>query len=170
MSAVDVALVRPNPDQLPLIHSYLEQLAQHEGVARANASDEFLRRTLFGESPVAVAHLVCARWPRDGQAARSPRTPCGLVIYSWKWGAFSGVMDMYAHVLLVDPAFRGAGIGRAAMSRLLDIANAHGASRVELLTTADNSSAAAFYDKLGLAQASHMVVRRKACAISGSRT
>jgi GNAT superfamily N-acetyltransferase len=170
MSAVDVALVRPNLDQLPLIRSYLEQLARHEGVARANASDAFLRQTLFGESPVAVAHLVCAHRPIDLQAVGGPHAPCGLVIYSWKWGAFSGVMDMYVHVLFVDPAFRGAGIGRAAMSQLLDIASAHGASRVELLTTADNSSASAFYEKLGLAQASHMVVRRRTCAISGGRT
>jgi len=144
---------------LPLIRGYLEQLARHEGVARARASDEFLRHTLFGATPMAVAHLVHVR----RTAGEGPGDVCGLTVHSWKWGAFSGAMDMYLHVLFVDSAFRGQGVGRAVVHRLLDIAGAHGASRLELLTTAGNASASAFYDRLGLATASHMVVRRKSC-------
>ena len=154
MPAAEIALIPPRPDQLPLIRSYLAQLAQDEGVPKANAGDDFLATTLFGPTPAAIAHLV----------HRGPGLPCGLTIHSWKWGAFSGVMDMYLHVLVIDPASRGLGIGRAVMDKLLYIASAHGASRLELLTTRDNAGAGAFYDALGLAQASHMVVRRRSCA------
>ena len=151
MPATDVELAPPSPADVPLIRGYLEQLARDEGVPRANASEVFLRETLFGDVPVAVAHLV-----------RSAGRVCGLTVHSWKWGAFSGVLDMYLHVLVLDPAFRGRGIGQAVMERLLDIAAARGASRLELLTTAGNAQAAAFYDRLGFVQATHMVVRRKA--------
>ncbi len=149
-----ITLQPPHPDQRPLVRNYLAQLARDEAVPRANAGDEFLARTLFGPSPVAIAHLV----------HRGDEGPCGLTIHSWKWGAFSGVMDMYLHVLVIDPASRGRGIGRAVMTQLLDIAAAHGASRLELLTTRDNADASAFYDRLGLAQAAHMVVRR--CSVA----
>lgn len=154
MPFAEIALVPPRPDQMPLIRSYLAQLARDEGVPKANAGDDFLAGTLFGPNPAAIAHLVHC----------GPDRPCGLTIHSWKWGAFSGVMDMYLHVLVIDPASRGLGVGRAVMSRLLDIAAAHGASRLELLTTRDNAGAGAFYDALGLAQVPQMVVRRRSCA------
>jgi len=151
MPATHVELTLPSPADVPLIRGYLEQLARDEGVPKANASEAFLRETLFGEAPAACAHLV-----------QSAGRVCGLTVHSWKWGAFSGVLDMYLHVLVLDPAFRGRGIGQAAVEQLLAIAAARGASRLELLTTAGNAQAAAFYDRLGLVQAAHMVVRRKA--------
>ncbi|WP_431048485.1 GNAT family N-acetyltransferase [Roseateles sp. L2-2] len=158
MSVPETTLVPPASEQVSLIRSFLEQLARDEAVPRAGATDDFLQRTLFGESPAATARLICHQ--RPGEAAP---LACGLAVYSWKWGAFSGVLDMYLHVLFVEPAFRGRGIAQAAVADLMAIAQAHGATRLELLTTAGNDRAAAFYDKLGIGVASHMVVRRKSC-------
>ena len=164
MSLPRVDLVSPTPDQVPLIRGYLEQLARDEGVPQARATDDFLRQTLFSATPAAVAHLVQLRHAGDATANH-----CGLTVHSWKWGAFSGVLDMYVHVLVIDPALRGRGVGKAVVAVLHDVARARGASRLELLTTAGNASAAAFYDRQGLLEAAHMVVRRKPCGDGAGR-
>ncbi|PTT87035.1 hypothetical protein DBR42_12475 [Pelomonas sp. HMWF004] len=159
-----VDLLPALPEQLPLIRRYLEQLATDEGVPQARGSDAFLMQTLFGRPPVAVAHLVQAQLV--GEVAASF---CGLAVHSWKWGTFSGVLDMYVHALVIAPSHRGQGLGKAVIAALFDIACAQGASRLELLTTAGNEAAAAFYDQQGLLEAKHMVVRRRACAGSPGR-
>ncbi|MGM9482405.1 GNAT family N-acetyltransferase [Roseateles sp. NT4] len=155
MPLAEIDLLPPQPDQMPRVRAYLEQLARDEGVPQVKATDDFLTRTLTGPQPAAVAHLV---------HRRGVQTPCGLTVHSWKWGPFSGVLDMYLHVLVLDPASRGQGLGRAVVQRLLDIAADKGASRLELLTTRDNVGAATFYDSLGLTLASHMMVRRRPIA------
>lgn len=150
-------LITPTVDHVPLIRGYLEALAAEEGVPQARATEDFLRQTLFGPAPVAVPVLLHAGDERGS-------VPCGLAVYSWKWGAFSGTLDLYLHALYVERASRGRGVGQAALNALLALARSRGASRLELLTTAGHEATAAFYDRQGVAVATHMVVRRKRCA------
>jgi GNAT superfamily N-acetyltransferase len=151
----------PSEADVPLIRQYLQQLARDEGVPHANAGDDFLRATLFGSTAVAVPHLL--KWQ---QPAGQTAAVCGLAVHSWKWGPFSGTLDMYLHALYVEPSFRGQGIGKAAIAALSELARAYGASRIELLTTAGNQAAADFYEAQGIGAAQHMVVRRKLCKVT----
>ena len=68
---------------------------------------------------------------------------------------FGGVMLVgdEAHVtnLLVDPAKRGAGVGRAILERLVALAVADGAKHLTLEVRAQNEEALALYRSFGLA-------------------
>lgn len=62
--------------------------------------------------------------------------------------------------VIVRAAFRGRGHGRCLVERVMDWAQSEGATRVTLLTDADNAAALAFYGRLGFAPSGMRVLRR----------
>jgi ribosomal protein S18 acetylase RimI-like enzyme len=55
----------------------------------------------------------------------------------------------YVHLLAVDPAYRGRGLGRELYSRFFEIARRHGRWRVRCVTAPVNVGSVAFHLKLG---------------------
>jgi ribosomal protein S18 acetylase RimI-like enzyme len=144
-----VLLCNVLPQDVGLMHEFILALAKSDGVAEILTTIESLNTGLFGDAPSAFPRFI----KQDGTVA-------GFVIYSWKWGVFTGVRDMYLQALYIDPAFRRHGLARAAMSELAWIAVASGCSRMEWLTVRGKEASGGFYDSIGSKEATHMMVRR----------
>lgn len=124
-------------------------LGHSDGVAEIRADAAALKLALFGENPAVAAKFVVVN-----------EAIAGFVIYSWKWGTFTGVRDMYMQAIYIHPEFRRQGLGLAIMQHLASIAVDEGCSRIEWLTVRDKQMSKDFYDSIGAVEASHMMVRR----------
>ncbi len=73
-----------------------------------------------------------------------------MAAYSFLWPTVGLTRSLYLKELYVAQACRGRGIGRLLMQALFGLAAKHGCSRVEWTTDRGNTSAQAFYHRLGL--------------------
>lgn len=124
-------------------------LGYSDGVTDIRTDRAALRNALFGPEPAATAKFILLK-----------QNIVGFVIYSWKWGTFTGVRDMYMQAIYIHPDYRRQGLALAAMQYLAGIALAQACSRIEWLTVKDKAMSKQFYDSIGATEASHMVVRR----------
>jgi GNAT superfamily N-acetyltransferase len=90
----------------------------------------------------------------DGQLA-------GIAHFSPAISSWSVDPDVYLEDLFVDPALRGAGIGRALIEYVTQLAATNGARKVFWQTHRDNTPARALYDTLG--KLSEFVIYEKFC-------
>ncbi len=127
----------------------LIDLGRSDGVKEIRTDRAALLSALFGPVPAVMAKFILLE-----------QNIAGFVIYSWKWGAFTGVRDMYMQAIYIHPDYRRQGLALATMHHLAGIALAHGCSRIEWLTVKDKTMSKQFYDSIGATEASHMVVRR----------
>lgn len=126
-------------DDVPLILGFIRDLADYEKLAHeVVATEESLRRTLFGAPP--AAHVVIAE--AGGQ-------PAGFALYFFNYSTFLAKPGLYLEDLFVKPAFRGAGIGKALLLHLAKLANARGCGRMEWTVLDWNEPAIKFYESLG---------------------
>lgn len=91
--------------------------------------------------------------PRDRASvlvARDDGAIAGMVSGQLVISTAEGAPSVWIEDMVVAPAFRGRGIGRALLRGVTDWAVAQGASRAQLLADSDNTSALAFYRHLGL--------------------
>jgi GNAT superfamily N-acetyltransferase len=137
------------PEGVAALHTMLLELGFSDGVTDIRTSVESLAASLFAPEPAAFAKFV-----RYGPSV------AGFAIYSWKWGTFTGVLDMYVHAIFVRPECRRKGVARFAMSKLAEIAVAKGSSRIEWLTVRGKEMSYQFYESIGSQEADHMVIRR----------
>lgn len=93
----------------------------------------------FSAPPAAYALLA---WDAERLA--------GVAAYSFLWPTVGLTRSLYLKELYVAQACRGRGIGRLLMQALFGLAAKHGCSRVEWTTDRGNTSAQAFYHRLGL--------------------
>ncbi|MFZ6707503.1 GNAT family N-acetyltransferase [Undibacterium sp. TC9W] len=127
----------------------LMDLGKSDGVAEIRTDAAAIELALFGDHPAVSAKFVMV-----------DETIAGFVIYSWKWGTFAGVRDMYMQAIYVRPEFRRQGLGLTIMQHLASIAVDAGCSRIEWLTVKDKQMSKEFYDSIGAVEANHMMVRR----------
>lgn len=132
---------------VPLILSLIRDLATYEKLLpEVVATEDSLRRTLFGENPAGgepaapAAHVVIAE--EDGQ-------PAGFALYFFNYSTFLAKPGIYLEDLFVKPEFRGRGTGKALLLHLAKIANARGCGRMEWAVLDWNEPAKGFYKKLG---------------------
>lgn len=132
--------VRPAAvDDAPLILSMVRELAAYEREPDAVvATEDDLRRHLFGERPVAE----CVIGELDG-------APQGFALFFTSFSTWLGAPGIYLEDLFVRPAARGAGLGRALLSELARLAVARGCRRVEWSVLDWNAPAIGFYRALG---------------------
>ncbi len=124
---------------VPLILSLIRDLAAYEKLLHeVVATEDSLRRTLFGEPP--SAHVVIAEV--DGRAA-------GFALYFFNYSTFLSKPGLYLEDLFVKPEFRGSGIGKSLLLHLAKIANTRGCGRMEWAVLDWNEPAKGFYKKLG---------------------
>lgn len=142
-------LTRPATEaDIPLILSLIRDLAEYERAPeQAVATSDDLRRHLFGDShpghprkrgPVAE----CLIGEIDGAAQ-------GFALYFTNFSTWNGAPGMYLEDLFVRPAARGAGLGRALLTRLAEIAVERGCKRLEWAVLDWNTPAIDFYKALG---------------------
>ena len=124
---------------VPLILALIRDLAVYEKLLHdVVATEDTLRRTLFGETPAALVVI-----------AEVEGRPAGFALYFFNYSTFLARPGLYLEDLFVKPGFRGHGTGKALLLHLAKIANVRGCGRMEWSVLDWNEPAKGFYRKLG---------------------
>jgi GNAT superfamily N-acetyltransferase len=126
---------------VPHILCFIRGLAEYEKLAHACvASEESLRRTLFGDRPYAEVLI-----------ARVDDVPVGFALFFHNYSTFLARPGIYLEDLFVLPEHRGVGAGKALLKRVAQIARERGCGRLEWSVLDWNQPAIEFYQRLGAA-------------------
>lgn len=126
-------------NDIALILYFVRELAEYErSEDRVIATEETLRKSLFGSRPFAHAFIVY----QDGD-------PVAFAIYFFSFSSFYGLPNLYLEDIFVRPAFRGIGLGREVFAYLSRIAIEKGCGRMEWSVLNWNEPAIGFYKELG---------------------
>jgi GNAT superfamily N-acetyltransferase len=127
------------PADLPLIASFIRELAEYERLLDEVLMDEAtLERFLFGDRPYAETLIA----ERDGR-------PAGFALFFHNFSTFLGRPGIYLEDLFVRPEERGRGIGKALLRRLAQVALDRDCGRLEWAVLDWNRPAIGFYERLG---------------------
>jgi GNAT superfamily N-acetyltransferase len=134
--------IRPaTPDDIPLVLSFVKQLADYEKLSHmVVATEAGLREALFGERPGAEVLLAFA-----GADA------VGFAVYFHNFSTFLGRRGLWLEDIFVQPDRRGHGYGKALLLHVARIAQERGCGRFEWAALDWNTPAWDFYRSLGAA-------------------
>ena len=126
-------------EDVPLILDFIKELAAYEKLAdQVITTEENLKEFLFGHHK--FAEVIIAEF--DGK-------PEGQALFFHNFSTFFGKPGIYLEDLYVRPAFRGKGIGKALLKKVIDIAKERKCGRVEWVVINWNEPAINFYKSLG---------------------
>ena len=127
------------PADVPAAVELVHELAAYErAAASCHLSAEQLAAALFGPAPALFGHVAEA----DG-------TVVGCALWFLNYSTWTGRHGIYLEDLIVAPARRGSGSGRALLSRLAEICVERGYARLEWSVLDWNEPAIGFYRGLG---------------------
>lgn len=134
------AAIRPaRPEDTPTIASLIRELAVYEKLeGHARATEEDLRRHLFGDRPAAEVILAEV----DGR-------PVGFALFFPTFSTFRGQPGLYVEDIFVREDQRGRGIGKALLATIARLAVDRGCGRVEWSVLNWNAPSIAFYQAQG---------------------
>jgi GNAT superfamily N-acetyltransferase len=132
--------VRPaHPADCAELLRLIGELAEYEKLSHmAAGTEEALRASLFGAHPAAEALVA----ERDGRAV-------GFALFFTTFSTFLCKPGLYLEDLFVEPAHRGAGIGKALLRELAALARTRGCGRLEWRVLDWNEPSIRFYESLG---------------------
>lgn len=126
-------------DDVPLILSFIKELAEYENLSHeVSATEDLLRESLFGErrgAEVVIGH--------HGEA------PAGFALFFHNFSTFLGRPGIYLEDLYVKPEFRGEGVGRAMLVYLAKLAKERDCGRLEWSVLNWNEPAIKLYGAVG---------------------
>jgi GNAT superfamily N-acetyltransferase len=129
------------PSDCAEILRLIGELAVYEKLEHmAAGTEEALREQLFGTRPAAEALVA----ERGGRAV-------GFALYFTTFSTFLCKPGLYLEDLFVEPAHRGAGIGKALLRRLAALARERDCGRLEWRVLDWNEPSIRFYESLGAA-------------------
>ena len=147
---MSVTVRTAHPLDVPLILGFIRKLAEYEKLLHeVEASEDDLRRDLFGENPRAFCDI----------AERAGR-PVGFALWFYSYSTFRGRAGIYLEDLFVEPGARGVGAGKALLRRLAQRCVEADLGRLEWAVLDWNAPSIAFYDSLGAATKDGWTVRR----------
>jgi len=127
------------PADIPVLLNLIRALAEYEKLAQVCVATEAeLERHLFG--PDRAAEAIIAEV--DGTAV-------GFALWFRNFSTFLAKPGLYLEDLFVLPEYRGAGVGKALLLYLVNLATERGYGRVEWSVLDWNAPAIGFYKKLG---------------------
>ena len=140
MAEPDASVIRPaRPGDVAAIHRLVGQLADYEkSLDDVAATEDDLRRSLFGAQPAVFAHVA----EHDGAVA-------GFALWFLNYSTWTGRHGIYLEDLFVTPELRGHGYGKALLAELARICVDRGYARLEWSVLDWNEPAIGFYRKLG---------------------
>lgn len=132
--------IRPaEPSDCAEILRLIGELAVYEKLEHmAVGTEEALREQLFGPRPAAETLVA----ERGGRAV-------GFALYFTTFSTFLCKPGLYLEDLFVEPAHRGAGIGKALLRRLAALARERDCGRLEWRVLDWNEPSIRFYESLG---------------------
>jgi GNAT superfamily N-acetyltransferase len=135
----DLKIAAAVESDVPVILEMIRGLAEYEKLSHlVVATEDQLRRTLFGERP--GAEVLLANW--NGE-------PVGFALFFPTYSTFLAQPGIYLEDLYVKPHARGKGAGLELFMELARIAIARGCGRVEWAVLDWNEPSIRFYEKLG---------------------
>ena len=138
------------PDDLPLIHRLICDLADYERLRHEVRADQAtLGHYLFGDAPKAEVII--------GEIDATAR---GFALFFHNFSTFEGRPGLYLEDLFVEPAARGSGLGKALLAELARIALDRDCARLEWSVLDWNEPAIAFYRSLGAKPMDEWTVNR----------
>lgn len=138
------------PADVPAIVALVHALADYEREPQScHLTDEQLHAALFGPAPALFGHVAEA----DG-------TVVGCALWFLNFSTWRGVHGVYLEDLIVDPAHRGGGHGKALLTRLAEICVERDYGRFEWSVLDWNAPSIAFYRKLGAVPMDEWTVHR----------
>ena len=171
---INFQLRAAEPRDLPALVGLIGELADFEQLSHLlRLSAETLAPHLFGERPVVEAMVAelrdtAADGGADGgadgavngavtgaaidaanDASHSGHRVVAFALYFTNFSTFLAQPGLYLEDLYVQPACRGAGIGKALLSHLGALAVARGYGRFEWSVLDWNENAIRFYEKMG---------------------
>lgn len=127
------------PADVPELLRLIRELAEYEKLAHMVAgTEDALHAALFGPRPAAEALVAEVH----GRAV-------GFALFFTTFSTFLCKPGLYLEDLFVEPAHRGAGIGKALLRRLAAIAAERGCGRLEWRVLDWNEPSIRFYESLG---------------------
>lgn len=137
--ANDLRILPAQERDLPLIHAFIRELAEYEHLLHeVSATEDALRRTLFGTRP--AAEIVIAY---DGAE------PAGFALFFESYSTFLAKPGLYLEDLFVRPPARKKGIGRGLLTYLARLAVERNYGRLEWRVLDWNEPAIGFYRSIG---------------------
>ena len=134
-----IRILPAGENDIPLIHAFIRELAEYERLLHeVVATEDELRRTLFGSRP--AAEIVVAY--DDAQ-------PAGFALFFQTYSTFLGKPGLYLEDLFVRPSARGKGIGRRLLIHLARLAIERKYGRLEWRVLDWNETAIRFYRSIG---------------------
>lgn len=135
----DFAIRPARPSDCAEILRLIGELAVYEKLEHmAVGTEEALREQLFGPRPAAETLIA----ERGGRAV-------GFALYFTTFSTFLCKPGLYLEDLFVEPAHRGAGIGKALLRRLAAMARERDCGRLEWRVLDWNEPSIRFYESLG---------------------
>jgi len=130
---------RAGQEDVPVLLQFIKKLALYERLSHVvTATEELLRRNLFGEKSVAQAILA------EYQGAVA-----GFAVYFYNFSTFEGKPGIFIEDLYVDESHRGEGLGLAMFMHVARLAKEQGCGRLEWSVLDWNETAIRFYENLG---------------------
>lgn len=138
------------PGDEGLVDHFVRQLAIYEKMEHlANGTPQMFAQALFSSSPRVWALII-----------EHAGTPIGLALYYFNFSTFMARPGLYLEDIYVDPAHRGAGIGKAVFRVLAGRALDQGCARMEWSVLDWNAPSIAFYRSLGAVGMEEWTVQR----------
>jgi GNAT superfamily N-acetyltransferase len=124
---------------VPEIYRLMRDLAKYEkSLPSVTATEEDLRRSLFGGSPAVFAHVATA-----GDRV------VGFALWFLNYSTWVGRHGIYLEDLYVEPGMRGHGYGKALLAELARICADRGYGRLEWSVLDWNTPSIEFYKAIG---------------------
>lgn len=129
------------------IVALIRELAEFENLTHLlQVTPEKLRPHLFGEKPVVEAFVAEVS---EGSVPEGESRVVAFALFFTNYSTFLAQPGLYLEDLYVKPAFRGAGIGEALLTRLARLAVERDCGRFEWSVLDWNTNAIRFYERMG---------------------
>jgi ribosomal protein S18 acetylase RimI-like enzyme len=146
--SVELALATPADvaELLPLMADF----NQHEQIPWTPQAGEGPLRALIARPELGLVGRI-----------REDGATLGYFVLTYGFDLEWGGRDAHLTELYLVPGARGAGRGRAALERILDLARVHGARAVHLQVRHDNAAARALYERAGFEDPQRALLTRR---------
>ena len=149
-NASDLIIRTAEEGDVPVLLQFIKKLALYERLSHVvTATEEILRRNLFGEKRTAEAILA----EYQGRVT-------GFAVYFYNFSTFEGKPGIFIEDLYVDESHRCQGLGLAMFMYIARLAKERGCARLEWSVLDWNEPAIRFYENLGAAPLSDWTTYR----------
>jgi GNAT superfamily N-acetyltransferase len=139
MTSAAIEIRKAKENDVPVILEFIQSLAEYERLRDSCvATEDLLRRTLFGDRPAAEVIIASV----DGE-------PAGFALFFHNYSTFLAQRGIYLEDLFVKPEARSRGVGFALLSELARIAIDRDCGRLEWAVLDWNQLAIDFYKRIG---------------------